>query len=275
MSEAGIETRRRSYTMIFDDLRAPGMSARAWGVYAYLSSRPDGWITRIGDLCHQFKEGRDALWTAVHELADLGLLAKVTYLEEGTHLRRAKYVMPAEHFGAAPAYPPRSAPETGFQEPGKPVSPETRPLVSTEVYPVLTSNQTPSAAVAAERVIDTDSLLTIEEVTAPPVKAPSFEDFYAAYPLRVARLEAEKAWASVVKAGADPAVIVAGARRYAADPNLPVKAYRPRPATWLRRGGWGDEPCPQRIAPEARDPRPVMLQRNDNPEGRRRFNMPA
>lgn len=73
-----------------------------------------------------------------------------------------------------------------------------------------------------------------------------FGEFYGPYPRHVGKLDAEKAWAQALAKGADPDVIITGARRLAADPNLPPKDLIPYPASWLRRGGWEDDPHPPR-----------------------------
>lgn len=78
------------------------------------------------------------------------------------------------------------------------------------------------------------------------VTGPSFEDFYAVYPRRMKPGDAEKAWKQMLREGHDPQVIVEGARRFAADPNLPEKQFVPYPATWLRAKSWMDEPLPAR-----------------------------
>lgn len=94
---------------------------------------------------------------------------------------------------------------------------------------------------------------------APPSRAsepPGFADFYAAYPRKVGRDKAAVAYRrALTKTTGD--VIVAGARRVAADPNLPAKQFVPHPATWLSRGGWDDEPFPDAAgsphSPQQRD----------------------
>lgn len=74
----------------------------------------------------------------------------------------------------------------------------------------------------------------------PPV--PDFSDFWTVYPRHAARPDAVKAWAKAVKR-ADPQTIIAGAARYAADPNRDP-GFTAHPATWLNRDGWEDEPVP-------------------------------
>jgi hypothetical protein len=71
-----------------------------------------------------------------------------------------------------------------------------------------------------------------------------FAEFWAAYPRREARKAAEAAWRKArATVGAD--VIIAGARRYAADPNRDA-AFTAHASTWLNQGRWDDEPLPDR-----------------------------
>lgn len=84
--------KRRGFTLIYNDMLPEGeISARAWGVYCYLLSRPEGWECRVSHLRTVFKEGRDAIYTALRELVDVGLMGKEDYIENG--LRRQRYVI--------------------------------------------------------------------------------------------------------------------------------------------------------------------------------------
>lgn len=76
----------------------------------------------------------------------------------------------------------------------------------------------------------------------------SFDEFWTVYPRRTGKVAARKAWSKAVKA-ADAAQIVDGARRFAADPNLPTgeeARFIPHPSTWLNDGRWDDDPLPPR-----------------------------
>jgi hypothetical protein len=105
----------------------------------------------------------------------------------------------------------------------------------------------------ATRVLDTDVDTDVDvdkSSPAPSARKPSspsepreFVELYRTYPRKMERKDALKAW-TVVSKSADPATIIAGAVRYAADPNLPEKQFRPYPAKWLRAGGWDDGPLP-------------------------------
>lgn len=112
--------KKRGYTVVFNDQLPEGaISARAWGIYVYLLSRPDGWECRVSHLRNVFTEGRDAIYTALKELAEIGLMGKETYLEKG--MKRSRYVLNADPSEPAEkAQTRRSAPDTGFQDPGNP-----------------------------------------------------------------------------------------------------------------------------------------------------------
>jgi hypothetical protein len=70
-----------------------------------------------------------------------------------------------------------------------------------------------------------------------------FDQFWAAYPRKVGKATARKVF---LKLGEDGCHAVAGARRFANDPNLPPVQFIPHPTTWLNREGWLDEPLPPR-----------------------------
>lgn len=77
MSGGGIKVgRRRGYTHVWNDLLPVdgSLSARAWGVYVYLIGRPEGWETSSRHLATVFREGRDSIRSALHELVDAGLM---------------------------------------------------------------------------------------------------------------------------------------------------------------------------------------------------------
>ena len=80
-----------------------------------------------------------------------------------------------------------------------------------------------------------------------------FDEFWTAYPRKVGKEKARTKYATACKK-ATPDVIIAGAIRLANDLNLPDKQFVPHPTTWLERGGWADEPLPQR-QPEVIDRR--------------------
>jgi hypothetical protein len=92
-----------------------------------------------------------------------------------------------------------------------------------------------------DRDRDKDSCATKLRDPAPPKR---FVEFWAAYPRRRDRRKAEKAFAAALKrATAD--TIIAGAQRYAEDPNR-EDTYTKYAEGWLNGDGWLDEPLPSR-----------------------------
>jgi hypothetical protein len=69
-----------------------------------------------------------------------------------------------------------------------------------------------------------------------------FDDFWASYPRKVAKRAAEKAYASAIKRGAEPAEILTAVRRYAAVAATSDPKFVAHPTTWLNQGRYDDEP---------------------------------
>ncbi|MBF6460200.1 hypothetical protein IU433_14255 [Nocardia puris] len=82
-----------------------------------------------------------------------------------------------------------------------------------------------------------------------PTPIPSgFVEFWDIYPRRTDKGGARKAYAKAITR-TDPALILDGARRFAADPNLPEAQFIPHASTWLNNERWTDGPLPTRHRP--------------------------
>lgn len=83
------------------------------------------------------------------------------------------------------------------------------------------------------------SLRSVSLSRASRASHPDFADFWAAYPRKVGKGGAEKAFAAAIAKGATVAEIAAGLNRQAwpADPQ-----FIPHPATWLNQRRWLDDP---------------------------------
>ena len=57
-------------------LQNKSVSLKAKGLWAYLNSKPDGWIFSIDRIANETADGRDAVRSAIHELETAGLLAR-------------------------------------------------------------------------------------------------------------------------------------------------------------------------------------------------------
>jgi hypothetical protein len=105
---------------------------------------------------------------------------------------------------------------------------------------------------ARTRVADNTSNEPLDEPSLKDLAgAVDFGTFWAAYPRHEKRAEALKAWGKAIKRAA-PAAIIAGAQRYAADPNR-LPAYTAHPASWLNGDRWEDDPLPARSDGRASD----------------------
>jgi hypothetical protein len=72
----------------------------------------------------------------------------------------------------------------------------------------------------------------------------AFKSFWEKYPRKVEKIDAKKAFAKAYKQHGQE--VLDGVDRLANDPNLPPKQFIPYPASWLRAGGWTNEPYPER-----------------------------
>jgi hypothetical protein len=101
--------------------------------------------------------------------------------------------------------------------------------------------------------VTTGGVLTITRTITEPLLnyAQMFEDFYRIYPRKMGKQDAKKSFRKALDI-VDFDTLLAGALRYANDPNLPAdKQFLPYPATWLNRGCWDDEALPERkLTPE-------------------------
>ena len=70
-----------------------------------------------------------------------------------------------------------------------------------------------------------------------------FNEFWDVYPRKQGKGKAKEAFIKASKL-ANVELILLGAERYAADPNLPDPKFVPLPATWLNQERWDDGPLP-------------------------------
>ena len=94
----------------------------------------------------------------------------------------------------------------------------------------------------------------------PSNETPDFDLFWDQYPIKIGKAAAKKAWAKAIKAEA-PDVIIAGAVRYATDPNR-HPSFTAHASTWLNAHRWNDSPLPPRVlSPEERRERDLLESR--------------
>jgi len=102
----------------------------------------------------------------------------------------------------------------------------------------------------AEPVASGDGVLIELPIAVPKRPEPGSDDdpswlkFWAVYPNKVSKKEARARWAKLIKAGADPELIIKGAERYAAEQaRLRIPKHKIKnPDGWLNGERWDDEP---------------------------------
>lgn len=102
-----------------------------------------------------------------------------------------------------------------------------------------TSSPEPSGATNLPAVSDQSM---IERKSGNGAYSADFDMFWDVYPRKVGKKQAYEVWRRAIH-DVTPEQIIAGARRYASDPNREDQ-FTAHPTTWLRRGGWDDEPIP-------------------------------
>jgi hypothetical protein len=201
------------------------LSRRARGLLVEIMSHKVGWRLSVQSLIDSGEEGRHAVRGAIEELREAGYL--VIEQSRAVHGRFAE----VEYRLAIP-------PESDFLTPV-----ENRTAVRFTASRSSASRKSPPKEDQGKE--DQIQELLVPVGTDSPVDR--FAEFWMLYPRKVARPDALKAWTKALRTpGVTADVIVAGARRFANDPNLPEKQFIVHPGRWLREARWEDEPLPPR-----------------------------
>jgi hypothetical protein len=84
-------------------------------------------------------------------------------------------------------------------------------------------------------------LISIDPKPAKPTDR--FDEFWSAYPKRVAKAAARRRWATLMTNRVDPQAIIDGATAYAAEVRGKDREFVKQPDGWLLAGRWEDEPA--------------------------------
>lgn len=202
------------------------LSLKAVGLLTYLHSHEDGYRLSLAQIIRDHTDGKDAVGTGLDELESNGYLARVRARANGGQWGETDYVL-ADPFDAhgriirqLPAEEERETRRSGLPAPGNPRR-EIRPIEDQQTE----HQESPSDSPPLFAVTDEER------------QGPTFDDFWAAYPKKVGKDAARRAWAKAVRRD-DPAKIVDVVRRY---PFRPDKQFVKDPATWLNAGCWTDD----------------------------------
>lgn len=218
-------------------VRDPNLSRRARGLLAELLSHKEGWKVSTDSLWRAGPEGRDAVRKAVQELEDAGYLRREARVGESNKFDGLDYVLTdPDDVSAGETADGLSGP--GFPSTGNPATGNARTK----------KNNLPMEGE------DQNQKTSKELGHVGPTADGAFDEFWSAYPKKVAKGDAVKAFKQATKR-APVEDIIAGARRLAADPNLPEKRFIPHPGKWLRADQWEDEPLPGSSEPSMSAPK--------------------
>lgn len=112
-------------------LRHPDISFKATGLWAYVKSQPPDWEICIEHLAHQKRDGRDAIYSALEELIEVGLVMKRRNRVNGRFagISYDFYDYPQTN-GRKPLSPFTAKPDTAKPDTEKPDT-ENPPLINT------------------------------------------------------------------------------------------------------------------------------------------------
>lgn len=200
-------------------VRNTGLSVNANFLLVYLLTHEIGYNITFSQIEKEISLGETAIRTAMNQLKDAGWLVTYRTVDDRGYNAGLAWVL---------------------QDPEEPFSDENPNLANPALgNPALEKR----GALENNLIKNTTNKRTYGE----------FEKFWNVYPRKVAKKSALKAWvACVTKENLDD--VVAGAIRFANDPNLPVEQFIPHPSTWLRSERWLDGPLPERqLSPEERE----------------------
>jgi biotin operon repressor len=188
-------------------LRDARISLGAKGLLAQLLSHAPGWRISQENLSFANGIGRDAIRTLINELLEAGYLMRSEDRERTEKGYLGGYVYTTQ-------------------------DPTAEPMLDnpTQDNPLHKNNNLKKNNLKNNERIYSDS---------------EFDSFWNHYPKKVDKGAALRAFRRAIK-DLDPAVVIAGAKAYAEDPNLPEKQFIKNPATWLNAEAWNNGPLPKR-----------------------------
>lgn len=205
MSVIKLEMSETPYAQIPNDLiRNPNISLAAFRLMAYLLSHNNGYNLTIEQIERQTGMGRHQVNEGRKNLEALGWLETRQDKENGRFLPKTWRLL----------------------------NPTAADFSSTES----------SATVKSAQENTNLNNIEIKKTTIKNL-VQDFEKFWVAYPNKRGKQAAEKAFIKALNL-VTAETLIAGAERYANDPNLPEPKYVKHPATWLNAGCWGDPPLP-------------------------------
>ncbi|QRP10306.1 helix-turn-helix domain-containing protein [Corynebacterium kroppenstedtii] len=200
-----------------------------------MRSHRDGWNITTTSVAHALGMNKDTVAKAINDLIESGHMRRIEKRAESGRFAGWDYEVLSGYFPVSEEFGSGDLAGSGKPASGKPASGNSgriRRLYSKKTKEITSLSQEDHAQTSgsSEREPRSDR----------------FDEFWDAYPRKVGKKKARAKFTAAIKAAGDAQRVIDGARRLAADPNLPDKQFIPHPTTWLERGGWDDEPLPSR-----------------------------
>ena len=215
--------------------RSTDLPARAKAVYIFMRSHRDGWNITSTSVAHALGMNKETVANAINDLIESGHMRRIEKRSEnGTFAGWDYEILSGRATVSGKSgrgdFTVSGFTGTGLAGTGK--SGRIRRLYSKKTKEITSLSQEDHAQTSGSSERES--------------RSDRFDEFWDAYPRKVGKKKARAKFAAAVKAAGDAQRVIDGARRLAADPNLPDKQFIPHPTTWLERGGWDDEPLPSR-----------------------------
>lgn len=229
MSTIRVQRRSRFTTIDRETINDDRLSFRARGLLVWLLDKPDDWRCDSDSLAMAASEGRDAIRTALRELAECGYIRRTK-----TQTSRGQWITETMVFERPPVDTDDGFPGVGNPDVGNPDVGEPGPLLKTETEDC-DRRETSSLSESSTEVA------VVEE---PKTLTADFDMFYGVYPRKVGRPAAAKAYKLAQQKHGTIAILGGLARwsEYWVAKNEPQ--FVPHPSTWLNQERYLDEPPP-------------------------------
>ena len=215
--------------------RSTDLPARAKVVYIFMRSHRDGWNITSTSVAHALGMNKETVANAINDLIESGHMRRIEKRSENGTFAGWDYEIlsgRATVSGKTGRGDFTVSGKTGTGKTGTGKSGRIRRLSSKKTKEITSLSQEDHAQTSGSSERES--------------RSDRFDEFWDADPRKVGKKKARAKFAAAVKAAGDAQRVIDGARRLAADPNLPDKRFIPHPTTWLERGGWDDEPLPSR-----------------------------
>ena len=226
MAVCRVEKNKNYTVMANTHLGDARLSLKAVGLLSKMLSLPDDWDYTIGGLTRICREGKDAIRAAIVELEEAGYIQRRQLHDETGAFSGNEYVI-------------YESPLSGFPSTEKPLT-ENPTELNTKLLNTYNPPIVPPQGDGGERATKKQARKRTEPKSAPDWKPDEFEKFWAAYPRKVGRFDAIKAWDKLKPDDDLLRKIFAGLHRAISSRQWQDRKYIKHASGWLNGRRWED-----------------------------------